>query len=66
MSSPLDMEADTLRRMLRAGGLEVGEERAARILPVVLSLLQGCDRIAALDLESPGGAGIAQVPEDRR
>jgi hypothetical protein len=62
-SKPSDIDAETLRRMLRTGGLEVTVERAARILPVALALLEGCDRLAALDIEGPGGAGIAQAPD---
>jgi hypothetical protein len=62
-SKPSDIDAEALRRMLRAGGLEVTVERAARILPVALALLKGCDRLAALDIEGPGGAGIAQAPD---
>jgi len=60
---PLDIDAATLRRMLHAGGLEVTVERAERILPVALALLKGCDRLAALDIEGPGGAGISQAPD---
>jgi hypothetical protein len=60
---PSDIDAEALRRMLGAGGLEVTVERAARILPVALALLKGCDRLAALDIEGPGGAGIAQAPD---
>jgi len=62
-SKPSDIDAETLRRMLRAGGLEVTAGRAERILPVALALLRGCDRLAALDIEGPGGAGIAQAPD---
>jgi hypothetical protein len=62
-SKPSDIDAETLRRMLRTGGLEVTVERAARILPVALALLKGCDRLAALDIEGPGGGGIAQAPD---
>jgi hypothetical protein len=64
-SKPSDIDADTLRRMLRAGGLEVTVERAERIFPVVLALLKGCDRLAALDIDGPGGAGIAHAPDER-
>jgi hypothetical protein len=60
---PLDIDAATLRRMLHAGGLEVTVERAERILPVALALLKGCDRLAALDIEGPDGAGITQAPD---
>ena len=61
-SLPSDIDAETLRRMLQAGGLEVTVERAERILPVARALLKGCDRLAALDIEGPGGAGITQAP----
>jgi hypothetical protein len=60
---PSDIDAETLRRMLRAGGLEVTVERAEHVLPVALALLMGCDRLAALDIEGPGGAGVAQAPD---
>jgi hypothetical protein len=50
--------------MLAAGGLAVTKERAGRILPVALELLQGCDRLAALDIPGPGGSGITAPPED--
>jgi hypothetical protein len=60
---PSEIDAETLRRMLRAGGLEVTTERSERILPVALALLKGCDRLAALDIEGPGGNGIAQAPD---
>jgi len=50
--------------MLRAGGLEVGPARAELILPVARALLEGADRIARLDLDQSGGAGIARAPGD--
>ena len=62
-SLPSDIDAETLRRMLQAGGLEVTADRAEQILPVALALLKGCDRLAALDIEGPGGAGITQAPD---
>jgi hypothetical protein len=62
-AKPSDIDAETLHRMLRAGGLEVTVERAERILPVALALLKGCDRLAALDIEGPCGNGVAQAPE---
>jgi hypothetical protein len=64
MGSPIDIDAETLRRLLRAGGLEVAPDRAAAILPVALALLRGCDRLAALGLEGPGGSGIARAPDE--
>lgn len=63
MDSATNIDAETLRRMLRAGGLDVTEMRAARILPVALALLKGCDRLAALEIEGPGGAGITRAPD---
>jgi hypothetical protein len=54
-----DLDAETLRRCLRLGGLETSLERAAAVLPVVKRLLAGCDRLAALDLPAQGGSGIA-------
>ena len=62
-SLPSDIDAKTLRRMLQVGGLEVTVERAERILPVARALLNGRDRLAALDIEGPGGAGITQAPD---
>jgi len=53
----IDLDAETLRRCLRFGGLEVSVERARSLLPVVAALLAGCDRLAALDLSSDGGSG---------
>ena len=53
----LDLDAETLRRCLRLGGLEVSGERAATLLPVAGALLAGCERLAALDLASDGGCG---------
>ena len=63
MSSSIEIDAATLRRVLRAGGLEVTEDRAVQILPVALALLKGCDRLAALEIEGPGGAGITRAPD---
>ncbi|HKF63633.1 MAG TPA: hypothetical protein VKB42_19835 [Dongiaceae bacterium] len=61
--TPDDIDAEALRRMLRAGGLEVTAERAGAILPVALALLKSCDRLASLDIEGSGGSGIAQAPD---
>ena len=55
--SAIELDAETLRRCLRLGGLEVSGERAATLLPVVSALLAGCERLAALDLASRGGCG---------
>ena len=55
--SAIELDAETLRRCLRLGGLEVSDERAATLLPVVSALLAGCERLAALDLASAGGCG---------
>jgi len=63
MSSPIEIDAATLRRMLHAGGLAVTADRAVQILPVALALLKGCDRLAALEIEGPGSAGIAKAPD---
>jgi hypothetical protein len=62
MSSPGEIDAETLRRMLGAGGLAVTADRAARIRPVAVALLKGCDRLAALEIEGPGGAGTTTAP----
>lgn len=56
-SMATDLDAETLRRCLRNGGLEIAVERAMLLLPAVTALLAGCDRLASLDLESPGGSG---------
>jgi hypothetical protein len=61
---PVGFDSESLRRMLRAGGLEVGEERAQKILPVALALLRGADRLADRDLDRPGGSGISHAPRD--
>ena len=61
---PDDIDAETLRRMLSAGGLAVTKERAAQILPVALGLLRGCDRLEGLDIPGDGGAGISKAPGD--
>jgi hypothetical protein len=53
----IDLDAETLRRCLRFGGLDVTVERAAALLPMVAALLAGCDRLAALDPSCPGGCG---------
>ena len=55
--SAIELDAETLRRCLRLGGLDVSVERAATLLPVVSALLAGCERLAALDLASDGGCG---------
>lgn len=52
----IDLDAETLRRCLRFGGLEVAVERTPALLPVVAALLAGCDRLAMLDLATPGGS----------
>lgn len=44
-----------LRSLLRVGGLDVPGERVRALLPLVVALLAGCDRLAALDLASGGG-----------
>ena len=50
-------------RHFAIGGLEVTVERARTILPVALALLKGCDRLASLDIDGPGGSGITQAPD---
>jgi hypothetical protein len=56
-SSTIDLDAETLRRCLRLGGLDLSVERAATLLPVVAALLVGCSRLATLDLATAGGCG---------
>jgi len=53
----VELDAETLRRCLRLGGLEVSGERAAALLPVVAALVAGCDRLAALEPASADGCG---------
>ncbi len=60
--SAVELDAETLRRCLRLGGLEVTGERAAALLPVVAALLAGCERLVALDLASEGGCGPGNEP----
>jgi hypothetical protein len=55
--SAIDLDAETLRRCLRLGGLEISGARATLLLPAVSALLAGCDRLAALDLSTAGGCG---------
>ena len=61
---PIGLDAESLRRMLCAGGLEVSEDRARKILPVALALLRGAARLADRDLDPPGDSGISQAPRD--
>lgn len=61
-----DIDAEGLRLMLSIGGLDVPVERAAKILPVARSLLQSCERLLALDIGAPAGAGIATAPRERK
>ena len=63
MQSTIDLDAETLWRCLKLGGLETSLERAAAVLPVVKGLLAGCDRLAALDLLTQGGSGIASAEQ---
>jgi hypothetical protein len=51
----IDLDAETLRRCLRFGGLGASAERVPSLLPVVAALLAGCDRLATLDLATSGG-----------
>ena len=60
----IDLDAETLRRCLRLGGLEISAARAAPLLPVVSALLAGCDRLAVLDLARSGGCGPHGAPGD--
>jgi hypothetical protein len=62
--APIELDAGTLRRWLKVGGLEVSAERAATLLPAVTALLTGCVRLAALGLSGNGGSGPAGARED--
>jgi hypothetical protein len=53
----IELDAKTLRRCLRLGGLAVSAERAAALLPAVAALLAACERVAALELSCEGGSG---------
>jgi len=56
-SSPEELDAEQLRRCVSLGGLEISDERAAKLLPLVNALLKGCKRLEALDLSAKGGCG---------
>lgn len=45
-SAASELDAETLRRCLRLGGLEVSTERALALVPAVSALLAGCGRLA--------------------
>ena len=55
--TPIELDAETLRRCLRIGGLEVSAARAEALLPTVEALLAACERVAALELCCGGGSG---------
>jgi hypothetical protein len=56
-SSPKELDAEQLRRCVSLGGLEISDERAAKLLPLANALLKGCERLEALDLSAKGGCG---------
>ena len=56
-ASPIKLDAETLRRCVRLGGLDITQERAEKLLPLMKALLAGCDRLETLDLAAKGGAG---------
>lgn len=53
----IELDHESLRSLLRVGGLDVSSERARSLLPLASALLAGCDRLATLDLASSGGCG---------
>jgi len=55
-STPIELDAGLLRRCVRLGGLEISEERAAKLIPLMKALLAGCERLVALDLTAKGGS----------
>jgi hypothetical protein len=55
--SSKELDAGQLRRCVKLGGLEISEERAVKLLPLATALLNGCQRLEALDLSAKGGAG---------
>ena len=57
MSSPEELDAAQLRRYVSLGGLEISDERAAKLLPLAKVLLKGCAQLEALDLSARGGSG---------
>ena len=59
-SSPKDFDVEQLRVCVRLGGLEISEERAARLLPLAKALLKGCRNLEALELTAKGGAGALE------
>jgi hypothetical protein len=43
------LDAAGLRRVLRLGGLDVPQDRAAALLPLYSALMSSCDRLAKVD-----------------
>jgi hypothetical protein len=48
------LDAAGLRRVVRLGGLDLPEERAAALLPLYSALMSSCDRLRKVE---PGWAG---------
>jgi hypothetical protein len=63
-NTAIELDAETLRRCLRIGGLEVSAERAAALLPTVAALLAACERVAALELSCQGGSAPSGASGD--
>ena len=57
MRSPNELDAEQLRYCVGLGGLEISDERAAKLLPLAIALLKGCKRLEGLDLTAKGGSG---------
>lgn len=49
-----DLDADTLARLARLGGLDLPPDRAAALLPLYKALMASCYRLGAVD---PNWAG---------
>ncbi|WP_216320484.1 hypothetical protein [Deinococcus aestuarii] len=60
-----DLTPDLVWRLARLAGLELPPERAADLVPLLQSVLEGDARIAALDL-GPLSALGPPWPEERR
>jgi hypothetical protein len=53
------LDAGSLRRVARLGGLDLSEERAAALLPLYSALMSSCDRLVKVN---PAWAG--RLPPD--
>ena len=51
------LDAASLRRVARLGGLDMPEARAAALLPLYSALMSSCDRLANVDPDWAGKPG---------